>query len=894
MLGIGLLAQGQTIRYVRVNGTNNNPAMATTWSTSTTNLQGAINASNPGDQVWVAMGTYKTTTITGPGSRTISFAMKNGVTILGGFAGSGTPTLAQRNPSSLTTVLSGNLGAVGTDADNAYHVIRNPAGLTNTAVLDGFVITGGNADGSADDQTKGGGMINVNTSPTVTSCVFQRNIAYSGESGGGGGMYNKNSNPSVTSCSFQGNTAYNGGGMFNQGSVPSLSNCSFQDNSAFYGGGLFNLESSNAIMTNCSFVSNTARYGGGMTNLSNSDPRLTNCSFQSNSADTGGGIYNYINSDPRLSGCSFQRNSAVTGGGMFNDGGSPNVDGCTFLNNRTTGSGGGMFNDGGSPTVTNCTFQSNTATAGGNGGGMSNESSSSPTVTNCGFQSNVATTGGGMFNDNSSPSVDGCTFSNNRTTGSGGGMSNVNRSSPTITNSGFQSNTATAGGNGGGMSNLASNLRVTNCRFERNMASMGGGMSNETSDLSLTRCSFLSNSVPTYGGGLFTQGSNFLGLINCVFLSNSANYGGGLSNIDSRPSLFNCSFLSNSVTGGGGGIYNISAVNLTNCVVFGNGGANTYYGEAITATYSLLEAGVTGYNGGNNLTTTVSPFVSPTDARLNGCSPAINTGNNAAYTANGGSATDLDGNPRFFNNGVIDRGAYEYQAALTSLTLTAPSVNTATVGAAFSQSFVASGGISPYRYSLASGSLPPGLSLATTGALSGSPTQAGSFTLTVQATDASGCSGLGHPFVVKIGLTPSDLTLVLFAQPTLMYGPTSVSVVVSVYELNGVATSGPVSVKLSEDTMLSLGFDPAATSVGGKPVQNPSWQFSGPMDGMYTLTATQPLPAGGRLSVGLSGPLTPGATKGRLSVSATVVDPSGTETRLNNNIDAETIEYFNK
>ncbi|SFE82843.1 putative Ig domain-containing protein [Spirosoma endophyticum] len=228
------------------------------------------------------------------------------------------------------------------------------------------------------------------------------------------------------------------------------------------------------------------------------------------------------------------------------------------------------------------------------------------------------------------------------------------------------------------------------------------------------------------------------------------------------------------------------------------------------------------------------------------------------------------------------------------VTVSNPVTTTATINASVSQTFTASGGSGPYSYSLSSGSLPPGLSLATTGGLSGSPTQAGSFTAIVQATDANGCRGLGLPFVVTVGSTPSDLALVLFAQPALVYGPTSVSVVVSVYELNGVATSGPVSVKLSEDTMLKLGFDPAATSVGGKPVQNPLWRFSGPVDGMYTLTSTQPLPAGGRLSVGLSGPLTPGTTQGRLSVSATVVDPSGTETRLNNNQDAEVIEYFKK
>ncbi|MBD2705187.1 right-handed parallel beta-helix repeat-containing protein [Spirosoma sp. BT702] len=735
MLGASLLVQGQTIRYVRVNGTNNNPATATTWGNSTTNLQGAINASNPGDQVWVATGVYK------PGgnantSRTVSFAMKNGVRILGGFAGSGTPTLAQRNPSSLTTVLSGDLGVVGNYVDNAYHVISNPTGLTNTAVLDGFVITWGNANGNADDQN-GGGMINVNTSPTVTGCVFQRNVALVGS---GGGMYNSNSNPSVSSCSFQGNSASDGGGMSNKGSAPSLSNCSFQNNSAGYGGGLVNLESSNPSMTTCSFVSNTASYGGGMSNLMGSSPRLT--------------------------GCSFQSNSATTGGGMFNDGSGPNVDACTFLNNRTTGSGGGMYNDGSSPTVTNCTFQSNTATSGGNGGGMYNDGSS-PTVTTCGFQSNSATTGGGIYNVlSSSPRLTGCSFQSNSAT-TGGGMF-TDSGSPTVDACTFLNNKTT--GSGGGMYNLASNLRVTTCRFERNTASGdGGGISNKDSDLRLTSCNFLSNSVTSYGGGVFNEGNNYLGLINCVFLSNSANYGGGITNSSSSATVTNCSFLNNSFFGGGGGIYNIAAndIILTNCVLFGNGGANTfYYTNSVTVRYSLLEPSVTSYtNGGNNLITPVSPFVSSTDIRLNGCSPAINTGNNAGYTTNGGPTNDLAGSPRFFNNGVIDRGAYEYQAAPASLTLTVPSVNTATVGIAFSQHFVAAGGTSPYSYSLASGSLPTGLSLATTGVLSGTPTQAGSFTLTVLGRDATGCSASSAAYRLTVSAPPTTLTG-LAATPT--------------------------------------------------------------------------------------------------------------------------------
>ena len=51
---------------------------------------------------------------------------------------------------------------------------------------------------------------------------------------------------------------------------------------------------------------------------------------------------------------------------------------------------------------------------------------------------------------------------------------------------------------------------------------------------------------------------------------------------------------------------------------------------------------------------------------------------------------------------------------------------------------VATGGTTPYNWSISSGSLPGGLTLApTTGAISGTPTTTGTFTFTVQVTDAS-------------------------------------------------------------------------------------------------------------------------------------------------------------
>ena len=53
---------------------------------------------------------------------------------------------------------------------------------------------------------------------------------------------------------------------------------------------------------------------------------------------------------------------------------------------------------------------------------------------------------------------------------------------------------------------------------------------------------------------------------------------------------------------------------------------------------------------------------------------------------------------------------------------------------AYSQTITASGGSSPYTFTVSSGSLPGGLTLTTAGVLSGTPTAAGSFTFTVKAT----------------------------------------------------------------------------------------------------------------------------------------------------------------
>src|SRR5262249_11780933 len=70
--------------------------------------------------------------------------------------------------------------------------------------------------------------------------------------------------------------------------------------------------------------------------------------------------------------------------------------------------------------------------------------------------------------------------------------------------------------------------------------------------------------------------------------------------------------------------------------------------------------------------------------------------------------------------------------------ITTTSLPDGTTGIAYNQTVASTGGANPITWSVVDGNLPGGISLATaTGELSGTPTTAGSFTFTLQASDAN-------------------------------------------------------------------------------------------------------------------------------------------------------------
>lgn len=92
------------------------------------------------------------------------------------------------------------------------------------------------------------------------------------------------------------------------------------------------------------------------------------------------------------------------------------------------------------------------------------------------------------------------------------------------------------------------------------------------------------------------------------------------------------------------------------------------------------------------------------------------------------------------------------QRIANSLAVSGTPVTTATVGVAYAGFTVAaSGGAGTYTYSLASGTLPPGLALnASTGAVSGTPTLAGAYPTTIRATDIAGNHVDLPPFTITV------------------------------------------------------------------------------------------------------------------------------------------------
>lgn len=297
LVGLALAASAQAgeVWYVAANG-HAADRDGKSWKTAFDSLQPALGKAAPGDEIWVAKGTYHPD----PADRTVSFQLRAKVSVYGGFAGHETK-LRQRDHRANPTILSGEIGK-GDRTRNTITIVRG----ADDAVLDGFTVRGAYstdearmhlvpADIEKDDMNVGGGMRNVLVSPTVRNCTFEDN-----HSPKGGAVYN------------------------------------YQKASA-----------AQARFVNVAFVGNSATMrGGAVSNDLGAMPVFVNCRFLRNrSEDKGGGLYNDFAASPALLNVSFEGNSAVSAGAIGNDGGSsPLLVHVTIRGNRaTSGLGSGLY-----------------------------------------------------------------------------------------------------------------------------------------------------------------------------------------------------------------------------------------------------------------------------------------------------------------------------------------------------------------------------------------------------------------------------------------------------------------------------------------------------------------------------------------------------------------------
>ena len=337
------------------------------------NIQKAVNAANPGDELDIGSGTY-----------TEAVHVDKDLSIYGATAYKFIWLAAVNHfPKSIMatmfkpTYIDGNLG--GSNYLGTLLTIGSGANV----IIDGITIQNGRG-------------------------------TQQGSSTMGGGIYNKGHLTLLQNCGIHNNVATSGGGIYNEGGVLDVDGCAIYENKADggYGGGIYN--------------------SGGTVTTSTGFTRYRLAQIENNQASYGGGIANN-GGTLNVNRCSIYSNSAIgNGGGIWNKGTTnvnpATVDGCTISKNKNAQWGGGIYNDAGSMKITSSYLDGNWALYGG--GGIANDGNGVLSVTGSKISGNEAKginnlgSGGGIDNYDGTVTVkDGEISYNQATTGYGGGLS---------------------------------------------------------------------------------------------------------------------------------------------------------------------------------------------------------------------------------------------------------------------------------------------------------------------------------------------------------------------------------------------------------------------------------------------------------------------------------------
>jgi hypothetical protein len=169
----------------------------------------------------------------------------------------------------------------------------------------------------------------------------------------------------------------------------------------------------------------------------------------------------------------------------------------------------------------------------------------------------------------------------------------------------------------------------------------------------------------------------------------------------------------------------------------------------------------------------------------------------------------------------LNRGSvYAFvRPACPVLTLEPASLPNGASGSSYQQQLNVSGGAGPFQFWLGGGALPPGLTLAQDGSLSGTPTTEGTYQFTIRATDLSSfCSG-GRTYTLTIAPPCSNIRV---NPPSLPKGKTGTA-----YSQTLTAKDGAAPYQFSVTGTLPPGLSLSAGGVlSGTPTQAGKFSFT--------------------------------------------------------------------
>jgi hypothetical protein len=160
--------------------------------------------------------------------------------------------------------------------------------VDGVARIEGFTLRNGLATAGNWPNGSAGGILCVDSSPTISKCVFEN---CNGRTAGGG-VYSNGGSPWLVECTFLGNTARYGGGVAWHEGAPWVVSCAFHGNTAWYtSGGALVCSSTHegAYISDCVFTHNAAALRGGAIGCSLCSATFVRCTLVANSAPTGAG-----------------------------------------------------------------------------------------------------------------------------------------------------------------------------------------------------------------------------------------------------------------------------------------------------------------------------------------------------------------------------------------------------------------------------------------------------------------------------------------------------------------------------------------------------------------------------------------------------------------------------